>query len=116
VFRFTRLAAYDILHVAMNVSRQNPLFERRPPNSVLASAEAAYRTVATKIFERDATFATPHLAADTELRPSLERIRREETTTLTPSQRPSHERQPIGFGHDSYVRYDAYATAQSYLR
>jgi hypothetical protein len=79
IFEFKRAwtgGEYSMLHLIMDVKRQQPPRERRAPNLVRAQAvEAAYSAVIRQIFEQREVFVTNELASSIELRPTLAQIR-----------------------------------------
>jgi hypothetical protein len=76
-FRFTRTGrpSYEIVHFAMNVSRQSPRREDRAPGTTPPHVMAAYKSFARVLFERPATLVNEATVAGLELRPSLDQIR-----------------------------------------
>jgi hypothetical protein len=76
-FKFTRPGRppYDIVHFAMNVSRQSPPRDERHPGTIPSPVAAAYEAFAHRLFERPAAVVTDSTVSGIDLKPSLEQIK-----------------------------------------
>jgi hypothetical protein len=78
-FEFVRQADYDsytMLHFVMDVRRQQPVLEKRAPNSGHAAAALSdYTAVVDDLFGKPDFVVTDQIASSVVLRPSLEQIR-----------------------------------------
>jgi hypothetical protein len=78
IFEFARLWAggeYRMLHLVMDVRRQEPPMDRRAPHSIPASVQEAYASVSRMIFRDAEITVTEQLVNQVDLRPTLEEIR-----------------------------------------
>jgi hypothetical protein len=79
VYEFARPSTdggYKMLHLVMDVKRQNPPLESRAPNAGIPTVvQDAYDKVTRQIFEQGAVVITDEVAAGTQLKPTLDQIR-----------------------------------------
>jgi hypothetical protein len=78
IYEFERPSSsgpYKILHLVMDVQRNNPPREHRPPGDECEIAKEAYRKVVHGIFTQKEVVVTPELAGTRVLVPSLEEIK-----------------------------------------
>jgi hypothetical protein len=81
-FRFTRTGThpYDIVHFAMDVARQMPPRDRRPPRTTPPNVMDAYASFVRRLFETPAQCVTEEVVSGIELKPSLSEIKERRRT------------------------------------